>query len=787
MVNVLKMITYKLGGTDHMNGDKLRARERAGELLQRMTLREKVGQLNQRLYGFNIYIRKGNSFELTEEFKAEVERFGGIGTLYGLYRADPWAAKDEETGITPELAQEAYNTVQSYVVEHSRLHIPMLLSSECPHGHQALEGGLLPVNLAVGATMDPELLREATTACGRQLSSEHVDLALMSVLDVVRDPRWGRSEECYSEDPYLCAEMARAAVTGMQSAGVTAVAKHLCAQGETTGGINASAARIGRKELGEIHLPPVKAVCEAHAGGVMAAYNEIDGVLCHSNRELLTDILRGEFGFDGVVMADGCALDGLDVVTGDNVQSAALGLKAGVDISLWDCAFTRLEEAIDRGLIAMEDIDRAVMRVLTLKFERGLFDDPYMHENGLNSEDSGVAAKSLELARESLILLKNGPDPSEAPFPGVLPLAAGAHQSADDRPIRRILVTGPNADDRYRMMGDYTPPVRPEAAETVLTGMRRIAGELGIELVYAPGSGLFTEDPKLKAEAVRLADSCDACVVVLGGSSSRFENVRFDANGAALRDEGVTMDCGEGRDISEVRLCEAQTELVRALRAKSDEHRAKLISVVISGRPYGIREVAELSDAVIQSFYPGPYGGRAIAELIFGRISPSGRMPVSMAASSGNLPAYYNMSDSCRVQDYSGDKGGILYPFGYGLSYSGVNYQGCEGRDIELTPTPDGYRFTCMVTNTGDRDMVAVPMIFVHHRGTMLVQRRRELKWFRRIALAAGESRVLDELIPISALQICGNDGRYASIPGESDWYLSDGGTDRATGVVIRM
>ena len=256
----------------------LSPRERAEDLLEKMTLKEKVGQLNQRLYGFRIYERDGENVTFTEEFREEVEKMGGLGVLYGFYRADPWADKDENTGITTGLSGKAYNALQKYVLDHSRLGIPVMMSSECPHGHQALGGGLLPVNLAAGATFDPEALKEGYEACGRQLKSGHVELALMSALDVLRDPRWGRSEECYSEDPYLSSRMAAAAVTGMQSEGVSCVAKHFCGQGETTGGVNASAARIGEQELREIHFPAMQACCDAGVDGVMAAYNEIDGV-----------------------------------------------------------------------------------------------------------------------------------------------------------------------------------------------------------------------------------------------------------------------------------------------------------------------------------------------------------------------------------------------------------------------------------------------------------------------------------------------------------------------------
>ena len=214
-------------------------RRRAEDLLSRLTLLEKVGQVNQRLYGFAVYARHGESLELTQEFRDEVERYGGLGLLYGLYRADPWSQKDFETGLHGQWVKRAYNQVQRYVVEHSRFGVPALMSSECPHGHQALDGYLLPVNLALGAAASPELTREAFRVCGRQLKELGVDYALISMLDVLRDPRWGRCEECYSEDPYLAASLAKSAVTGCQEAGVPVVAKHFCAQGEGTGGVNA--------------------------------------------------------------------------------------------------------------------------------------------------------------------------------------------------------------------------------------------------------------------------------------------------------------------------------------------------------------------------------------------------------------------------------------------------------------------------------------------------------------------------------------------------------------------
>ena len=359
---------------------QLTPEERAEDLISRMNLREKIGQLTQRLYGFGIYTRNGDEITFSDEFYQEVERYSGLGTLYGLYRADPWANKNFETGLDGALSPKARNMVQKYVIEHSRFGIPVLMSTECPHGHQALDGYLLPVNLASGATFSPEVLAEAAKISAKQLKEMGVDLALISCLDMLRDPRWGRSEECFGEDPYLASRMGEAVVKAVQNEGVDVVAKHMCAQGETTGGVNASAARIGMHELREIHLPPVKACVDAGVTSFMAAYNEIDGVYCHGNRWLLTDLLRNEYGFQGFVMSDGVAIDQLDAVTGDRTASGALALNAGVDMGLWDTGFQQLEEAVEQGLVAEAKIDEAAKRILTVKFRRGLFENPYVPE-----------------------------------------------------------------------------------------------------------------------------------------------------------------------------------------------------------------------------------------------------------------------------------------------------------------------------------------------------------------------------------------------------------------------
>lgn len=722
--------------------------ERAEDLLSRMTLREKVGQLNQRLYGFAIYERQGDEITFTQELIDEVERYSGLGALYGLHRADPWSGRDFDTGLPGSTAIKARNQLQAYVMSHSRLGIPVLFSSECPHGHQALEGCLLPVNLASACSFAPELLEEAARISGRQLAAMGVDLALVSALDILRDPRWGRSEECFGEDPFLASQMAKAVVRGIQSQGVAVVAKHLCGQGETTGGVNASAARIGWRELREIHLPAVKACVKAGVSGFMAAYNEIDGVYCHANHELLTKLLREEYGFDGFVMSDGVAIDQLDAVTGDRVASGALALNAGVDMGLWDTAFGRLEEAVERGLTSIDRIDEAVKRILVLKFRRGLFDHPLIPEGGeypIPREDSAVR----ELTRHSLVLLKNAG--------GLLPLSREKGLT--------IGVTGPNAHDLYNQLGDYTPPVKPEMGITPLQGMEALTAGTASTVRFHPGCHLFSRDEKLLEEGIQAMAGCDIIVAVTGGTSSRFGCGSFQANGAVEEQAAVTMDCGENVDDCRLRLPGDQLELLRRLR----ELGKPLITVLMGGRPYEMEEIHRLSDAIVCCFYPGLTGGEALAELLFGETEPAGRLSVSLPDMVGQLPVYYNAKDSYRSGAYyNGCR--PRYGFGFGLSYTTFSYEEVRA---PLGETPE---LTFRVRNTGQRPGWAVPQLYLHRTQGVVTSRIRQLWGFRKVFLQPGEAR--DVTISIPEEGLCQWDLRMVSrrVPGKIQWFLCDCG-----------
>ncbi|HKM04344.1 MAG TPA: glycoside hydrolase family 3 N-terminal domain-containing protein [Lachnospiraceae bacterium] len=727
---------------------ELSAKERAKDLLGRMTKIEKIGQLNQRLYGFHIYERQENQIILKEEFKNEVKRYSGLGVLYGLHRADPWSGRTEETGLKGTLSKSTYNMVQKYVLEHSRLGIPMLMSSECPHGHQALDGYILPVNLGVGATFNKELLKKAGKVCGKQLKEMGVHLALVSTLDILRDPRWGRSEECFSEDPYLASVLGKAIVEGVQSEKVGVVAKHFCAQGEGTGGINASAARIGERELREIHLPAAKMCCDAGVQGIMAAYNEIDGIYCHANRRLLTGILREEYGFQGVVMADGVAIDQLDKITGDNVLSGALALKAGVDIGLWDLGFSKLEEALHKGFLSEENINDAVLRVLILKFQQGLFEHPFIEENqNENKYTYENYPESLELARESIVLLKNENN--------TLPLTNS---------MEKIALLGPNADNIYNQIGDYSPPLAKGVGKTVLEGMQNN----GFEILYGDGADIV--------KSVEIAISCETVVLVLGGSSNRFTGVDFDINGAAIVTDGIAMDCGEGVDSGKLELPGNQMHLFEEVYKLGK----KMITIMIGGRPYAMEEIAEKTNALLYSFYPGPMGGQAISEIIFGKLSPSGRLPVSIPRNVGQLPVYYNYKSSYAGIKYYDLKKAPLYQFGEGFGYSQLEY-----KDIKVEVIKTSVKIFFNIENKGDFDEFAVPQLYRKIMASSVVPRVCELKGFVKVLIQKGEKRQVCLELGKEDFSVWDHEMAFTFEGGQYELTLKDSGKEIWKSVVV--
>ncbi|MFJ8753161.1 glycoside hydrolase family 3 N-terminal domain-containing protein [Streptomyces sp. NPDC102441] len=757
--------------------------DRVRDLLSRMTLAEKVGQVNQRMYGWDAYERTPSGHRLTDAFRTEVAAYDGMGALYGLQRADPWSGVTAETGIGAADGARVADAVQRHVVENTRLGIPVLLVEEMPHGIQALDGTVLPVNLAVGATWNPELYEEAAAVAAAQLRARGGHVALVSALDLVRDPRWGRAEECFGEDPYLAARFTEALVRGVQGpAGerigpdrAAVVLKHFAGQGATVGGRNSAATELGARELHEIHLVAALAGVRAGAAGVMAAYNEFDGVPCTANRHLLTGILREQWGFGGLVMADGLAIDRLVRMAGDPVAAGALALRAGTDLSLWDDCYPRLAEAVGRGLVEESTLDTAVGRVLALKFRLGLFERPYAGDRV--ADPARLERLSERVARESVTLLEHD---------GVtLPLAG--------RRIGTVAVIGPNADSVPQQIGDYTAPQRPGSGSSVLDGLRAAAPD-GTDVTYARGCGLIGGDRSELPEAVALAAGADVAVLVLGGSSAREPDTRFDANGAAVVASGnpVEMTCGEGVDLAGLGLPEGQSALLDAVAATG----TPVVVVLVQGRPHALPDLSGKAAAVLSAWYPGPWGGRAVADVLFGAAGPRGRLPVSVPRSAAQLPVFYNGKDH-GYRGYVDQPATARHPFGHGLSYTTVEYgvprlsvpSLAADRFDGSTATDGGaapLSCTVRVANTGGRAVSETVQLYVRRvSGGTAWPRVRELRGFARVELAPGESTEVMFPVDAPALASFTYAGEWAVEPGE--FAIETGPSSQGTGAARFM
>lgn len=648
----------------------LTIRQRVEDLINRMTVKEKVGQVNQHLYGWQVYIKnEDGSIELTDYFKKHVEWGGGLGALYGLFRADPWSGVDYDNGIPPEESKAVTELIQSYIRKNSRLGIPSLFVEECPHGHQALGSVSYPTNIGRGAMFNKQLIEKLSSNMAEELSMKGIHLALVSTLDLARDPRWGRTEECFGEDPFLASEYTEAVIKGFQGNMITSkanyldktveevgrerfkvgvVLKHFIAQGEALGGHNSGDVSIGPRELSDIYGKLMLSV--KNAAGVMAAYNDIDGIPCHGNDYLLTDLLRKKIGFQGIVMADGGALDRLLVGHPTLYKKAAFAVKAGVDLSLWDHAFLSIEEGIKMHEIKEEDLDKAVRNVLGLKFLLGLFDE--VDENSIESAHSLELKKkewqrdNLQAAVESVTMIKNTNQ--------TLPLSN----------ISKLAVIGPNADRLYNQLGDYTPPQDSEYATTVLEGIKKEFPQT--EVIYNEGCAVRADSESI-AEAVLVAEDADAIVLVLGGSSARDFGMDFLSNGA-VNTPDKNMDTGENIDVASLKLGGHQLKLLQALQGLD----IPIITIMIQGRPYELKEVYDTSDAVLIAWYPGQRGGEALASILSGSEEPEGALPISIPYTSGQLPVYHNQKLSMKKAEYFDLPGEAFLSFGYGLQYSNV-------------------------------------------------------------------------------------------------------------------
>ena len=710
-------------------------------LIDSMSFTQKVGQLNQRLFGWKSVERNAaGRLVASDELKQEIDRWGGLGALYGLLRADPWSGQHWGNGIRPEERPEAVAVVQQTVLERGAHGIGVLLSEEAPHGHQALGGAVLPTNLGLGATFDSQGVQEAEAAVAAELAASGIHIALVSGLDIARDPRWGRCEECFGEDPLMASRMCEAIVTGMQGehrskvgrGGVAVVLKHLAAQGEAVGGRNGQSAVLGPHDLHEIHLPPVAAGVRAGALGFMAAYNDIDSMPCCANPWLLEDYLRDQLGFDGIVMADGLAVDRLEDMAGSIPAAGRAALLAGVDVSLWDEGFARLEEYVDDEQVAAA-VDTALRRVLELKAMFGLLPEDGADTAAIAMPDADAIAQATadgreqakRMAREAITLINDGRSAV------TLDSIRGVLTDAQAGPV---IVAGPFADDFGCFLGDYTAPLPADEQSSIY---RQLVARLGKDRVC-----LAAKPSDVSAD--RWA-SAAAVVFVCGSTSERSYDSEFDDNGAAKAVAEYGATCGEGVDLSDIRLPWHQDEMLDEVVALTT---APVVSVVVCGRAHVLTHVIGQSAVTIWVGYAGQYGPQAVADVLIDGAGLPGRLPVTLPAHPAAIPVRYNDRQSA-AHVYKDAAEPVLREFGYGAgSLAGVTFSGMHA-DAESRANEVLVQVTA---HAGDHKTAGSVNLFAHVSGGRRIPRLAVLVDSVALTLEAGESHAVSFSVPFERL-----------------------------------
>ena len=680
----------------------------------------------------------------------------------------------------PEVAQANAQT-QAYLRTETRLGIPAMVHDECCSGFMARGADAFPQSIGLASTWEPSLAEAEAAVIRQQMRAVGVHHGLAPVLDVARDPRWGRLEETFGEDPYLVASMGVAYVRGLQGAdlgqGVAATGKHFAAHGVPEGGLNWAPVHVGQRELREVDLFPFEAaVREAGLATIMNAYHELDGVPCGASRELLTDILRGEWGFEGIVVSDYDTLPRLvdyHRAAASKTEAAKLALEAGLDVELSriDVYGTPLLEAIEAGRIQMAVLDEAVRRVLAMKFRLGLFEDPTGDPNQAAQAYAQPEHRALarRIAQKSLVLLKNDG--------GVLPLSPN---------LASIAVIGPNADTPRHLLGDYSyasmadvmdggpqPPDKTRYPEkmppmtTVLEAIRQQVSS-GSQVRHAAGCHFSGDAREGFAEAVELARSSDAVVLVMGGRSGQHE----------------ASTGGELHDRASLGLPGIQDELVQALvNAAAGK---PVVLVLIDGRPVAIPSLAAQIPAILEAWLPAEEGGPAVAEALFGRVNPGGKLPVTFPRSVGQVPIYYGHKPSggrsYPYNNYVDESAQPLFAFGHGLSYTTFEYSQLQISPARVSPDSQ-VTIVASLRNTGEREGDEVVQLYVCDVIASVTRPVKELRGFRRVTLAAGQECTLTFSLAVAQLAFYDRAMQYVVEPGEVEVMIGGSSDDiRLTG-----
>jgi len=722
---------------------------RVNDLMQRMTLKEKIGQLNLPC----AYV---DELGKTADEKAEAVRKFAAGTYTNEIGPGSGFFTLANTLRNGDLAWEVnyLNELQKIALTQTRLRIPLLEDEEGTHGAMFPGATVFPEGLAIGSTFDMPLVQRIYAAAAEEARAVGIHILSTLVLELDRDPRMGRNMEAYTEDPYLYAQVARNIVEGAQGSDVAGPNKVVAlmtdfpTQSEPSSGMERGAIEISERSLRENYLVPWVASFNAGALGVMAGYPEIDDVPEHSSEKWNTDILRRELGFGGIVVSEGGGFESLvyENVAAGQKQAGAMALRAGVDMDItYEAAYMEpLMQGVERGEIPEALVDRAVRRVLELKFRLGLFDHPYVDLSHAQQVVHSAEHRELALqaAREGIVLLKNDNN--------LLPLK---------KDLKSVAVIGPDADDGWSQLGDYAPSVVPQKITTILDGIRAKVSP-GTKVLYAHGCDVIGGKEDF-AEAVQAARQADIAIVVVGE--------RPDNTG---RGDATATD-GEGFDVASLDLTGSQENLVKAIQDTG----TSVVLVLVNGRPLSIPwEAAHLS-ASIEAWEPGEAGGEAVADVLFGDYNPSGRLAISVPRSSGQLPDYYNYKPSKEYwinRGWSHDGGYVdmpgtpLWSFGYGLSYTEFQYSNLRVAPAQIS-AGEAAKVTVDVRNIGQRAGIDVVQMYVHQRVAPVSLPVRQLRGFERVSLEPGATRTVTFTIRPEDLMYLDRDMLWRVAPGGVD------------------
>lgn len=737
---------------------KLSVEQRVADLLARMTLEEKVAQTHA------LWMQKARIMDEQGNFapeKAKEVLRHGLGQV---------TRPSEKKG--PREMAIFTNAIQKYVIENTRLGIPVMFHEECLHGHAAPKGTSYPQPIALASTWDVDLVERIFSATAAEVRARGGHQALTPVLDLARDARWGRFEETYGEDPYLVSRLGVACINGFQGKGpvidkqhVIATAKHFAVHGQPEGGTNVAPGNFSVRVLREYFLAPFKAaIIEAGAQSVMASYNEIDGIPAHANEWLMQDVLRHEWGFQGFIVSDYYGIPQLQTlhrVAQSEAEAAQQALAVGIDLELPDIqCYGTLVEQIKAGKISEALLDQTVARMLRAKFLTGLFDDPYVDPDYAVQITNNAAHQqlALEAARKAVILLKNEKR--------LLPL--------ERTKLKSLAVIGPNAEKLH--LGGYSD--NPGRGVSILEGIRAKVGT-SVNVFFSEGCKITESEPdwyadkvlppdpvlnaKRIAEAVRVAKNAEAVLLVLGD------------NEQTSREAWADNHLGDRDDLD---LVGQQNDLVKAIVALGKP----TIVFLINGRPLTINYIAEHVPAILEGWYLGQETGTAVADVIFGDYNPSGKLPVTFPRSVGQLPAFYNHKPSAKRGYLFADKS-PLFPFGFGLSYTTFKYG-----NARLAANRIGAAGTTTVsvevTNTGARIGDEIVQMYIRDQISSVTRPVKELKGFARLTLKPGETKTVSFKITPDKLSFWDRNMNEAVEPGLFDIMLGPNSTELQTVVL---